>query len=890
MNEIKISCDDQKFQLKPSGDIVRYINNRLAKSVKILNPKNVRRTAFSIGKEGCTFCPATFRDGKRNKDNFEQQQMIALDFDNKDPDKKISFREIRERAEHYELPIFFAYDTLSSIKHDKFRVVFLNDAPIDDRRVSEAVQMAMGEMCPEADPSCFKDVSKIYFGGKEMIYYDDKMSEINIESVFRNFTYCMKEKYKANHYKEHIARFAKETGIALNANGLLDIKVTDHLPETDDPTEDSGAENYNKNGKNSPSTIICNYIKTNGEIFPNRYYIINFDTERSSVKIADKKDINHKLYRSAILHNVCGKCRLLDDFVTGDRRLLHDELFGIATNLINVESGTKYFMEIRSRYPEMYDVGKTEKWKADLSYMVQNGYKTERCEKYCPYHDKCQHSRDILTTVNPGRGSMEPIAGYREEYCSMEEMQDDVYGAIRKALFSYGKKFYVIKAQVGSGKSHSYLELMKENDEMRFLIAAPTNLLKNELYREAKKREIEVMVTPSLEEIKDEIPDGIWNHIQKLYNRGQHHLVYKYIQNELNKKDIPRLRKYMEKREKLKKWKGCVITTHRYLLNMDKAKLDAFDSVIIDEDIIFKSAISNQEQITVRQLEKLRKNTMDHGLRNKIKKLLKESEKGSCIEVEGFEWDVEDEDMPKAPFDIPSFCQAKRFYFRQREKEKDLDEDTFVFLKEADFPGEKYIIVSATADEWMCNEYFGEGEVNFYECKKAKNMGTLNQYPGKSMSRSSISNNAGIIRRLMERFKMDSSHTITFKNEHIGELHFGNTEGSNALKGEDILVVGTPYHAEFIYKLAAWSMGLEFDEDEKMTTQEVVHNGYRFRFTTFKDEGLRAIHFWMIESELEQAVGRARLLRNVCTVHLFSNFPLSQSRMITDFDYGENDV
>ena len=69
----------------------------------------------------------------------------------------------------------------------------------------------------------------------------------------------------------------------------------------------------------------------------------------------------------------------------------------------------------------------------------------------------------------------------------------------------------------------------------------------------------------------------------------------------------------------------------------------------------------------------------------------------------------------------------------------------------------------------------------------------------------------------------------------------------------------------------------------------MIHNGYRFRFTTFKNENLRAIQFWMIESELEQAVGRARLLRNSCDVHLFSNFPLSQAKMVEDFDYGKDE-
>ena len=886
MNEIKISYDNQKFKLKPSGDIIRYINNRLAGSAKILSPKNVRRTVFSIGQEGCTFSPATFKNGKRNKENFEQQQLIALDFDNKEPNKKISFEEVRKRADDYELPIFFAYDTLSSSNHDKFRVIFFNDVPITERRVAEAVQMAIGTMFPEADPSCYKDVSKLYFGGKEVLFYDEKMRKINIESVFRNYTYCMKSKYKPNHYKEHIARFAKETGIALNQNGLLDIKVWDYPPAPDNPTEESGAENYDKNGKNSPSTIMRNNIKVNGEIFPNKYYIINWSTGDSSVKIADKKGKNHKPYRTAILQNICNRCRLLSDFATGERKLSHDELFGIATNLIDVEQGTKYFMETWSKHSELYTNEKTDKWKADLSYMVQNDYRPECCEKYCPYHEECSHGRNILTTVHSRRGSMEPIIGNHEVFSSMDEMQDDVYGAIRRALFAEGKKFYVIKAQVGAGKSHSYLRLMKENKERRFIIAVPTNLLKREIYEKAKRWGIETMVTPSLEEIADEIPEDMWSHIQKLYRRGQHRFVHGYIYRKLDKEDIFCLRKYMEEREKTKTWEGCIITTHRYLLNMDKKNLDAFDSIIIDEDIIFKSVIPNQEQITVRQLKKLKKKTKDYEVTSKIKELLKESKTQSCIETEGFEWDVDDEDIPKVLFDVRSFCQAERFYFRRSDKEENLDEDEFTFLKGANFPGEKYIMVSATADEKVCNMFFGNGNVDFYECKKAENMGTLNQYPQKSMSRSSLANNPGIIQRLMQHFGIEESHVITFMKENIGTLHFGNTEGSNALEGEDILVIGTPYHARFLYMLAAFSMGLEFDEDEEMTSENVVHNGYRFRFTTFQDDGLRSIHLWMIESELEQAVGRARLLRHNCTAHLFSNFPLCQANMICDFDYG----
>ena len=273
----------------------------------------------------------------------------------------------------------------------------------------------------------------------------------------------------------------------------------------------------------------------------------------------------------------------------------------------------------------------------------------------------------------------------------------------------------------------------------------------------------------------------------------------------------------------------------------------------------------------------------------KIHNLLKQAKKQSCIELDSFEWDEEDENniLGKHPdLDIASFCMASKFYVRKKENELNLDEDTISFIKPVTFcPHIKYIMVSATVDEEICQNYFQNNNVVFYECKKARYKGTLFQYPQKSMSRASIANDPGIVKRLKLKFDFGDESVITFKSQNIGTLHFGNTEGSNSLEGKNILVIGTPYHPDFLYKQVAFTMGIDFDEEEKMESCYVIHNGYRFRFTTFKDEELRKIHFWMIESELEQAVGRARLLRNSCEVHLFSNFILSQAEIVEDFDY-----
>ena len=62
----------------------------------------------------------------------------------------------------------------------------------------------------------------------------------------------------------------------------------------------------------------------------------------------------------------------------------------------------------------------------------------------------------------------------------------------------------------------------------------------------------------------------------------------------------------------------------------------------------------------------------------------------------------------------------------------------------------------------------------------------------------------------MEKFHLDEGKVITFMKENIGSLHFGNTEGSNTLEGEDILVVGTPYHTEFFVQTGCFFYGNRF--------------------------------------------------------------------------------
>lgn len=238
MKKIKVSLDSESCWAKPSNIQAAQISNRIGGSVQELNsPQDMRRLISSVGEHMHTFCPATFKDGIRDKEHFEQQQFFALDFDNKDPKNTISFEQVKARAELYDLPLSFAYDTCSSINHNRFRAVFLNDNPVTDIRVSELVLKGLTTIFPEVDP-CSKSPIQMYFGGENVIYSslsNNSCPTISVESVIRNTVNFLENKYGTKHYKPYVTKFYRDAGISLDEKGNPDISIVE------DPAERIGA-------------------------------------------------------------------------------------------------------------------------------------------------------------------------------------------------------------------------------------------------------------------------------------------------------------------------------------------------------------------------------------------------------------------------------------------------------------------------------------------------------------------------------------------------------------------------------------------------------------------------------------------------------------------------
>ena len=936
MNNIMVCMDPVGYGSKPQKYEIANISSRIANNVKHLNVENIKAFAEDVGQHGNSFTPATFKNGIRKVDSFEQMQLLALDFDN-----GVTFDEVSEKAKEYDLPILFAYETLTSTNQNKFRVAFLNNSPIEDRKLAELNQHALMEIFPEADKSC-KDVSRMYFGGKKLMYFDETLPTVDTELLLRNLAIYLEDRSGPTHYKTHIRKFANKHNIRLK-NGMFDVALVENPDESMSESHESrpekvGVSDDGKNGKKSPKSFIIYrdhnnvYNNGNGEILPNpkMYFRINLNDGHqvaSSSKQAGKSS-NHKDYRATDLFNIVSSCRLYREFTTGERRLRYHELLGIAYNLIHVETGISVFKSILSSYPDFYDEEKRNKWDRNIKYLKNQYDNPQRCENFCPYKDTCRHTANILTTSKPKQGAMDRLSGFDETYCSVDEAHEDLRRKLIEAIGAEGTTKHIIKAQTALGKTHAYLNLAKES-HLKFLIVVPTNILKRDVESRAKKMGIPVAVSPSLDEIHRDLETNVWDGIQQLRKSGLHSRVYPFI-SRLAYAGYPDLKKYLEKLDEFRKSDGHSITTHRRFLNMKENELKKYDAIIIDEDIIMSSIANDQGTIPISTLhemlamaEKEKSITDSNGvpkhqayanLAKKIKGILKNLDNQGLFTMPAIEWETDPvNDLPldelfsrstmwlhdkssyyetlieeyeevegiSALTDIPSFCLAEHFIYRKASKEKNLKEDCVTYLKPFKIKDIKFIMVSATANKKVCEYVFGGDNVEFYECKKARLKGKLNQYYDKSMSREYISKNPYVFDRIRKWSGFE--HTITFKNyakEAYSKLWFGNLAGIDYLKGQNINVVGTNHYPEFVYKLLPFALGLDFNHDAKMKYIPIKRNGYQFHFMTFEDEILQEFHLWMVESDLEQAVGRARLLRFDCVVNLFSNYPLDQAIML----------
>jgi len=269
-----------------------------------------------------------------------------------------------------------------------------------------------------------------------------------------------------------------------------------------------------------------------------------------------------------------------------------------------INGGKKKFFEVLEEFsPESVD-----KWKRDIFYMKT--YKPMSCDTgFCCYCNECSHAKNMVMTL-----AMDKKIIYEPEVLySLDEAWSDMKSNLYDAFECKEDGIYVIKAQTSIGKTHAVIDLISDtlrrnavidlisdalgrNSEIKFIVAAPTNRLKHQIATDIKKwvAADEVFVTPSLENNKY-IPDFICERIKSYHKQGIHKKTASIIAEYLDTiKDDERERaaiiacNEILKGMKALKEERVIVTTHAYLLNLDKEFLQEY-TVIIDEDILHGS-------------------------------------------------------------------------------------------------------------------------------------------------------------------------------------------------------------------------------------------------------------------------------------------------------------
>lgn len=850
MIKLNVSLEKTLRKVKPAGKEVGAISNVIADCYRSIS---LQELANLVGNHGCTFSPAVF-SGKRCASNLTEVQLLALDFDNKK--LSLTFDEAISRADKLDLPIAFAYETFSSTNCSKFRIIFRYFEPIVDMRFYSLLYNVLLELFPEADHAT-KDPSRIFFGGKRLlgdVSEEALQPTVLFSALYRHFDEMKKGKVTK------LKSFAQNNKIAI-INDTFKV----------------GNLTYNE-----VKTLAEPIIYNKANIFPDKEIFVVYESSGSANIPSAEKASDERFQFSQIsirdigTDNLINNCMLIRAFYEDTYWLRYPEIWGILTNLIHIKGGRNFFKKlIKNAYDNSQYTYDYDKWDANLRQVTKCPYGPSKCNNFCSFHEQCIHGTNIISTVKTAINTITTLNNkikYTDIHTARAQLSQYLYSAYKD---TDSNSVHIIKAQTGIGKTHAYINLIKMTGSS-FIIAVPTNALKDEVLSRLLSEGVKAVATPA---IPTDIGNSNLNKIEEFFKRGDYH-GYSNFLKELEKQ-FDSIKQYKKELSKTKAYAGTIVTTHQRLPYIFSPETLKTHQIIIDEDIIntiFKTEVIDRKSISylitrkylsIYALERLKyfssENSKNYGLYKKH------------IRLEPINLPTEVMDRisndPNIDWNVENFLNADATMATETE---------VYYAWITNLPMQKLIILSATIDDQVYAGFFKNRHIKFYKTDSVRYKGKIIQYTDKSYSRAWINQHINQYDKITEYYKHKDCYSITFKlySSDDDPLHFGNTEGMDEYSDKDLLVFGTPYHNELVYKFMAAVMDYDIQaiNSAQLNHRLVEQNEYRFYFFTYDDPVLQRIQLYLISAALEQSVGRARLINNDNTVYVYSNMPVSQAR------------
>lgn len=871
MNQYYLSIGGPCLKNTPKSEILpSEVSRQLGKSKKQLT---LQQIADAIS-AGYSFCPATFKNNIRSNENVEQMQLFALDFDG---DKKngsgcpLSYENALKRAEEYHIPVVLSYETKSSVNWSSYRLIFLYNSPVYDVRLMKLITHLLYYVFPESDRMC-KDLARMFYPGNEVRVHCEEsffLDELAISAQ------TMANNKSRDAWKNCLRMLQKESQVVILKNNIL----IDFSPE--------------KFGDFSPSPIYINMVlDQNGDKIEDKCFDYKsehtigfvFFSDNNPTKINSSNIKNSEFY---IKHNnsqlLTERCRLYHEFVSGKRKLPHKEWFGLCTNMIYLNKGQDEFMSTIKNYSNFYR--NPERKYYQMKYIVNHSYSPTRCASYCPYDNCCIHKNTAIQTMKNDLAEFIKISEKTYDI-SLDELHKRLYLEIKNAVCTSNGNT-VIKTQTGSGKTTAALKAIQKVGN-KVIMAFPNSLLMQEVYFRALPMGMNVTIAPTTDELNNYLDNNEMEHINNLRSLGTEEMVSEYLRT-LAPHNL-QIRDYLKRLDEALSLEEIVFMTHARLMTLgDQALIDT--TIVIDEDI-FPTMI----QIRNADVNALRNSIAcfeDNRYFNKIKNILNQCDgKSKFISSEPIYISREE-----SRYFIKKFCddnaqsciigvlRADRYYY-------DANENTLNFLVKKNLPQtyKQCVMLSATAEEDIHSILFSQ--CKFIELPEAAYRGKIIQNHSQNFSRFYFEKAPSrLYREIVDKHR--DCNFITFKKfmsyidmPNDRKMYFGKALGVNRFSGQNLVVIGTPHMPEFVYHLVAETLGKNVSEDT-LAQRKLIRNGYSFHMMTFSDEFMQKIQTYFIESELEQAVGRARLLNNDCTVYVYSRYPVKQCVLAEELEQSE---
>lgn len=235
-DEVEVLLDEVEHTSKPQGKEVGRITKALPNNrVKVAIPQFA-----NFIEKGCSFKASVLTS--TTKDSFISSNIVALDVDNKESYTTIDeFMKLTGKAQ---LKPFMMYETFSSkAEHQRFRVLYRFNRTITDSEEMEKLYNYVWSLFPTVDLDYSVDHSKILYGGKKVVFFNNSINEVpdlsNVSIVKKTTVKAAPKQTTATHTK-HITKEeikanlealrAKFNGQVMNAKEINEnIKLTDLL-------------------------------------------------------------------------------------------------------------------------------------------------------------------------------------------------------------------------------------------------------------------------------------------------------------------------------------------------------------------------------------------------------------------------------------------------------------------------------------------------------------------------------------------------------------------------------------------------------------------------------------------------------------------------------------